>query len=96
MSNIQFPPGYVRQLEVMRERFLAWCAGHGDQTAHIQFNFPRSVVVAAPIHEAMRVGLVSVNDAGRELIEYLCETGPDEPTVLMVRVVIEAATKEAE
>jgi hypothetical protein len=81
---------YEIQLHTMRHRFEAWCREHPDKTADFQFNFPPNVAVVSTIREAIRLGFVSVNIPARELIEAMCDSGTNEPTVLMVRAVIEA------
>ena len=54
----------------------------------IQFNFPTTVDVAATISDAIAAHLVTVDDAGRELIKQFMAVCSNEPTVLMVRAVI--------
>lgn len=81
--------GYNAQLTMMRQKFEAWCRERPTATADFQFNFPPTVAIVCTIREAIRLGFVSVNIPARELIEHMCDTGPNEPTVLMVRAVLE-------
>lgn len=80
---------YVHQLSDMRQRLVAWVKANPEKEVKIQFNFPNKIAVIATIRVAMNEGFVSVNDAGRELIESMCDRGLNEPTVLMVRAVLE-------
>jgi hypothetical protein len=74
----------------MAERAKAWRAANPNRTAKVQFNFPPGVCVIAAISLAVERGFVSTDEAGLELVKELWPWGDrSEPTVLMVRVVLE-------
>jgi hypothetical protein len=81
---------YEAQLEAMAENARRWRAANADKTVLVQFNFPPFVALIAPISVAVKKGFVTTNDAGLELLKALWSWDADtEPTVLMVRAVIE-------
>lgn len=82
---------YELQLGKMLVRRNAWLANHPEAEVLVQFNFPRTVCVVACISDAIEKKFVSANEAGLELIKALGNWGQrDEPSVLMVRVILEA------
>src|SRR5690349_17406694 len=81
---------YEAQMQTMLKRAKAWRAANADREVKVQFNFPKDITVITTIADAIKRGYVSVNDAGDELVKSLWpQNVPDEPTVLMVRVVLE-------
>jgi len=89
---------HKRQYEVLLGRMLArareWRTANPSRTAKVQFNLPERVAVIGTISEAIKRGVVSVDEAGLELVKSLGPWGvPEEPTVLMVRCVLEEPDK---
>jgi hypothetical protein len=81
---------YGAQLKQMYERAQKWRAANPGLTAKVQFNFPPTVTFACPIRVALEQGIVSVNDAGLDLLKALWPWHvKDEATVLMCRAVLE-------
>ncbi len=83
---------YRRQLETMLANKKAWLKLHPEAEIKVQFNFPPSVCLVAPISAAIKDSYVSANEAGLDLIRALWPshyTSRREPTVLMVRTVLE-------
>ncbi len=83
---------YERQLAAMRERAKAWMNDNRGAVVQIQFNFPPDLGVIAPINDALQMGFVSANFWGLELLRALL---PFQPTVIMVRAVVESLQGEA-
>ncbi len=83
---------YSRQLDDMLKRAKAWLAANAGQPARIQYNFPSTTAVIAPISLAIEKKFVVTDAAGLALIKALWPwEDRREPTVLMVRVVLDAA-----
>lgn len=81
---------YEKQLQLMKARADEWRRLNPQREAKIQFNFRTDTAVICPISQAIAKHYVSVNDAGRELIAALWpEGGRDEPTILMIKAVLE-------
>lgn len=90
---------YAAACNDMWVRSVQWRTSpeHIDKEAKIQFNFPPYVAVIAPISEAIKHGLVTGNAEGLDLIKFLCAEHWEkstEPTVLMIRAVLEFEAKE--
>lgn len=82
---------YSKQCCLMRERALAWIARNPGANPKIQFNFTPHTAVIASISLAIAEHIVSVDDAGFELIKAMGDLGESrEPTVLMVQAVMES------
>lgn len=82
---------YEAALTTMVEALAKWRRENPALNPMVQFNFPRNVCLAAVISDAINFHWVSVDGAGQNLISALCAPFPRdrEPTVLMVRAVIE-------
>jgi len=81
---------YVQQVQKMSENAAKWRLDNPGREVKVQFNNPQKVFVSAVISEAIRTHLVSVNDAGLELIKAMWPWKDDrEPTVFMVRLALE-------
>lgn len=81
---------YNNQMQAMYENANRWRSENPYKTAMIQFNIPPKVFLCAPISTAIRDGFVSTNEAGLELVKALWPwDNQREPTVAMVRVVLE-------
>lgn len=77
----------------MSENARHWRAVNPNHEVLIQFNSPPGVLIIGTISDAVKHHFVTVNEAGLELIKALWPWGGrDEPTVLMVRVVLEYET----
>jgi|SRR6185295_13141690 len=89
------PKQYLEQLEQMHHNTRLWRAQNRDREVMITFNYPPGMCVIAPISEAIRRRLVIVNGAGMELLRAMWPRWDDatEPTVNMVRVVLEHEPK---
>lgn len=88
--SLYLPPEYGAQLDAMLVRATAWRKANPSKEVRIQWNFPKELLVVAPISEAIKKHFVSANAAGLELIAAIqSPTDRDEPTVLMTRVVLE-------
>lgn len=83
-------PRYIAQLEKMAANARTWRAAHPERVAQVQFNFPPYVAVVQPISNAVKMGTVSTNEAGLELLKAMWPWDcASEPTVLMVRAALE-------
>jgi hypothetical protein len=80
---------YEAQLQAMLARCHDWRARHPDRVVQVQFNYPREVFLVTTISDALREGIVSCNYWGLRLVKALWPWNESEPTVAMVRVVIE-------
>jgi len=82
---------YVQQIQSMVAKARKWLDEHPGVDAKVQFNFPRNVMMIAEVGRAIKNGVVTANESGKELIAAICEgIDPDkEPTVLMLRLTIE-------
>jgi hypothetical protein len=81
---------YVAQIKAMAKNGQTWRVANPDKTVLVQFNFPREILLVAPISTAIKNRLVTVNEAGLELVKALWPWDTkDEPSVLMVRVALE-------
>ena len=78
---------YENQLRAMAQVVADWKAA--GNSAMIQFNFPHGVCLIATIGDALKEHFVTVDERGMELLKLLGLGEPKEPTVLMVRAVIE-------
>jgi hypothetical protein len=83
---------YEDQCRIMARVVHDWRAA--KKSAVIQFNFPRSVAVIATIGDALENHFVTADAGGLELLKLLGLGEPIEPTVLMVRAVIELSGGE--
>lgn len=81
---------YADQLDKMFENARRWRASNPTARAQVQFNFPESVAIIAPISEALRTKIVSANAEGLDLLKALWPWDvATEATVLMCRAVLE-------
>lgn len=81
---------HAQQTAQMALSARRWRNNNPNRKAEIQFNFPPKVLVIGVISDALKAGLVSANEAGLELLKAMWPWGgPDEPTVLMVRIALE-------
>jgi hypothetical protein len=86
---------YEAKIGQMLAKSREWKAANPQRSAVIVFNYPPDVSVAMMISRGIELGYVKPDEAGLELIQYLAPWGVhDEPTVNMVRGVIEHETKE--
>lgn len=84
------PEQYCTQLDAMAANAKAWRAANPDKKVLVQFNFPTTVAVIACISDAVKNHYVTANPEGLELLKALWPWGVrSEPTVLMVRAVLE-------
>lgn len=81
---------YAAQLDGMAQRAKDWRAANPGKKPLVQFNHPETVAIVGCISDALEHHFVSANADGTELIKALWPWGGrDEPTVLMVRIVLE-------
>jgi hypothetical protein len=75
----------------MASRARLWMSRHPDSNASVQFNYPPDVSVIGSMSECLELGVVTCNDAGREMLKYMgaMEEGELAPTILMVRTAID-------
>lgn len=79
-----------RQIAQMLSNRKRWVAAHPAVEVKVQFNFPSNVALVQPISDAVAMKSVTCNAAGLELLKALWPwDSDDEPTVLMVREVLE-------
>jgi hypothetical protein len=84
---------YAQQCEAMAENARRWREANPNRETVVQFNRPPKVLIIGTISDAVKHHFVTANEAGLELIKALWPWGGrDEPTVLMVRVVLEHET----
>lgn len=81
-------PQYEATVRKMHERMQAWRKANPDVTAIVQFLGTDNVIIVSPIHPALVLGLVKVNEHGYRMIRAMCEPEPDEPTIEMVKKAI--------
>jgi hypothetical protein len=95
MKNPGLGHDYAAQIGVLAARAMQWRKANPDRQALVQFNYPRSVMMIAPISTALKDKIVSTNEAGLELIKALGAWGEKlEPTVMMVRLALENPPKD--
>lgn len=81
---------YIQQIEKMAQNAQAWRDANPTRKAMVQFNYPPQVMLVAPISAAIENKMVSVNDAGRDLVNALWPQNVEsEPSVFMVRMALE-------
>ncbi len=81
---------YEAQMQTMWERARQWRSENPTRIAEVVYHIPAHAVVIAPISEAVKMGIVTTNEAGLELLKYLWTwDDASEPTVLMTRVVLD-------
>lgn len=89
---------YTDQLELMAQAVKEWRKTNHGLSPSIQYNFQKDVCIIASMREAIEHNMVSINDDARTMLTQLgwLENKLTEPTVLMVRVVLEHAFEEEE
>lgn len=81
---------YVANLDAMLAKRNAWLAAHPGAEIQVLFNYPPETCIICPISFAVAKKLVVCNGPGLELVKALGSwDAQDEPSVLMVRVVLE-------
>lgn len=85
----KFPKSYLRQIQRMAQKAMAWRKANPTKEALVQFNYPEKVMLIAPISAALKQRLVSTNEAGLELVKALGPWDKTEPSVFMVRLALE-------
>lgn len=89
-SNPKAGEDYSKQCDAMLERARGWRMKNPDDDVLVQFNFPETMAVIGTISQAIENHYVSTNAAGLAIIKAM---GPwpkgNEPTVMMVRMVLE-------
>lgn len=86
---------YVQQLEAMAGLAMVWRVENPDKQVNILFNFPPDVMVVACISDAIKMKMVTCNEAGLELIKAISDWGQKkEATVFMVRMAVEHEGKK--
>lgn len=87
---------WTEQVKKMSENAKAWRKANPGRDAKVQFNYPRNIMVVAPISVAIKKKYVSADIAGLELIRSLWrQDDKTEPTVFMVRMAIELSDTSA-
>jgi hypothetical protein len=69
-----------------------WIEDNPDkEDAKVQFNYPMGVFLSAVPQDAIEHGMVSVNDAGRELLTAMgaFSDAKDSPSISMIRFALE-------
>lgn len=80
---------YDKAIDRMKQRMDQWRKDNPTVTAEVIFN--GKVFVIGGIQDALLLHLVKVNKGGYEMLKFMCEPERNEPTVTMVRFVIEGA-----
>lgn len=91
--NLQTDQGqrYIKQLDAMLLNRKRWTQANPEKEVKIQFNYQKKVFVISPISDAVAKKLVVANEAGIELLKALWPWDDTyEPTVFMVKLVLEA------
>ena len=84
-SPDEYETGIVR----MHRRMQRWRKANPGKTAVVAFKTPDpSVVIIADIQTAMRMGFVTTNKHGYEMLKSMCQPEKAEPTVSMVKAAI--------
>ena len=97
VKNRQRALDYKKQLQQMLANAKRWLADNPAAEVKVQFNFPGVAFVVAPISQALDKSLVSANEAGVQLIKAMWPWNIDsEPTVMMVRAVLDCHGKASE
>ena len=73
----------------LHHRMQAWRTKHPKADVTIFWRDQEHVIVIAVIRDAIRAGLVHVNQNGWDMIRAMCEPEEHEPTLNMVRTAIE-------
>jgi hypothetical protein len=89
------PEDYHKQINAMWCRMQDWRSKNADKNVMIAFKTPpkvgkAEVVIICPIHTALQLGFVTVNEHGYEMLKAMCEPcGDAQPTVAMVQAAID-------
>jgi hypothetical protein len=90
VKNPKQQHGWMAQIKKMSENCREWRKLNPGRDAKVQFNYPRNVMLATSISQAIKQRYVSADIAGLELIRSLWrQDDKTEPTVFMVRMAIE-------
>jgi hypothetical protein len=85
---------YADQITEMARRAKAWKEENPGKVVRVQFNYSRRIFMIAPISEAVKDHFVSCNEAGLEMVKAMWPWDDlHEPTVTMVKVALELASK---
>jgi len=84
---MNLPKSYFGQLGEMAFILSEWRSA--KKPALIQFNYPPSVAIIATISDAIRNHFVTADAGGMELLTALGMGSANEPTVLMIKAVID-------
>lgn len=81
---------YVEQIRQMALKARAWVARNPQAKPKVQFNFPETMGVIAPISVAIERHYIVVDTDGKALIVAMCKglTEEREPTPTMVRIAL--------
>jgi len=88
---MHMPVTYVSQIVAMAGNGREWVKDHPGVDVKVQFNFTSRVFLIQPISEAVKMRMVSCNQAGEELLQAMWSwEAVDEPTVMMCKMALEA------
>jgi hypothetical protein len=88
------PPEYFETIKAMHGRMMDWRRANSTVTAVVGFKFSDNMIIISTIRGAIMLGLVTVNEAGYEMIRAMCEPEASEPSVSMVQAAINYEPKE--
>jgi hypothetical protein len=82
---------YLAEIKRLAEVAQKWVADNPDKSVQIAWRAHLGII--GVMGDAIKMGLVSVNDDGMELLKAMgCfEPGDNEPSIIMVRVALDAA-----
>lgn len=87
---------YSAQCNMMLANARRWQEEHPNASIMVHFKFPKTVAIVGCISDGIAQGFVSTNKDGLDFIKAFGPWGvPEEPTVLMVRAVIEVWQEKA-
>lgn len=89
MTELTETERYEAELIGMAERARQWRAANPKTLVMVQFNFPPQVGVIATLSDALEHHLVTVNEGGCDLLKAIAAGCRHEPSVLMLRAVLE-------
>jgi hypothetical protein len=82
---------YEAQISKMQANGRRWLAENPRAEVSVAYHYEPGILVVAAISEAFDNKFISANEDGLKLIKALWPWGePEEPTILMVRVVLES------
>src|SRR5678815_1819832 len=98
MNKPKFSKAYVDRVTSMAKQAWGWFRANPDAEPIMTFNTPKDVGVICDLAQAIKLGIIIVDDEGKRMLTELgwLEDNAAMPTYTMVRVAIETALADPE